>query len=67
MRNDLHSRSSGMAIMGTFALGFLYFPSLPLLILSIVCCGLDFVESKLASHLLYFIPFLISLISPINE
>ena len=56
-----------MVVMGTFALGFLYFPSLPLLILSIVCRGLDLVESKLASHLLCFGLFLVSLISPINE
>ena len=57
-----------MVIMGTLALGFLYFPSLLLLILNTVCCGLDLVESKLASHLLCFVFFLsISLISLINE
>ena len=46
-----------MVIMGTLALGFLYFPSLLLLILNIICCGLDLVESKLASHLLCFVLF----------
>ena len=46
-----------MVIMGTLALGFLYFPSLLLLTLNIICCGLDLVESKLASHLLYFVFF----------
>ena len=48
-----------MAVMSVFALGFLvfFFPSLPLLILNIVCCGLDLVESKLASHLLCFVLF----------
>ena len=57
-----------MVIMGTLALGFLYFPSLLLLTLNIICCGLDLVESKLASHLLCFVFFLsISLISLINE
>ena len=66
-KKELHWKSSGMADMGTFALGFLYFPSLPLLILSIICCGLDLVESKLASHLLCSGFFLVSLISPINE
>ena len=57
-----------MVIMGTLALGFLYFPSFLLLISNIICCRLDLVESKLASHLLYFVFFfLISLISLINE
>ena len=44
-----------MVVMGTLALGFLYFHSFLLLILNIVFCGLDLVESKLASHLLYFL------------
>ena len=56
-----------MVVRGTLALGFLYFPSLLLLILNTVCCGLDLVESKLASHFLCSGFFLVSLISPINE
>ena len=59
-----------MVVIGTLALGFIYFPSLLLLILNTICCGLDLVKSKLTSHLLCFVLFflyLISLISLINE
>ena len=46
-----------MVIMGTLALGFLYFPSLLLLTLNIICCGLDLVESKLAFFFFNFFDF----------
>ena len=46
-----------MVVIGTLALGFLYFPSLLLLILNTICCGLDLVKSKLTSHLLCFVLF----------
>ena len=47
----------------SFSLLFIILPCY----LSIICCGLGLVEAKFVSYLLYFVPFLFSMISPIND
>ena len=47
----------------SFSLFFIILPCY----LSIICCGLGFVEAEFISYLLYFVHFLVFFIPPIND
>ena len=47
----------------SFSLLFIILPCY----LSIICCGLGFVEAEFISYLLYFVHFLVFFIPPIND